>query len=254
VCLSFSAFHPELWQPAWGIRLILEALIAFLETPHDGAIGALNASAAERRRLAKLSVDFCCPTCGPIRQLLLPIEDAVTATAAPRSAFSKEIQRLQQLQMQNHQLPEEDAAADSPAVDQSEEGKSNAPAPAAVEEPSDAQASTLAQAMKSIMEQYEQENGQEQPKNDEKSDEPAKQMAVNEPLPPPAVAPPPPAPVVAAAPRPAVAVEDASGRWVWVVDPLLQLSIAILGVICFMMLQTIDSLLDELRKLDDLNE
>ena len=40
VCLSFSAYHPELWQPAWGIRLILEALISFLPTPADGAIGA----------------------------------------------------------------------------------------------------------------------------------------------------------------------------------------------------------------------
>lgn len=39
VCLSFSAYHPELWQPAWGIRLILEALISFLPTPADGAIG-----------------------------------------------------------------------------------------------------------------------------------------------------------------------------------------------------------------------
>ena len=38
VCLSFSAHHPELWQPAWGIRLILEALISFLPTPADGAI------------------------------------------------------------------------------------------------------------------------------------------------------------------------------------------------------------------------
>jgi len=42
VCLSFSAHHPELWQPAWGIRLILEALISFLPTPADGAIGALD--------------------------------------------------------------------------------------------------------------------------------------------------------------------------------------------------------------------
>ena len=52
VCLSFSAFHPELWQPAWGIRLILEALIAFLPTPADGAIGSLNWTPKERKRLA----------------------------------------------------------------------------------------------------------------------------------------------------------------------------------------------------------
>ena len=50
ICLSFSAFHPELWQPAWGIRLILEALIAFLPTPADGAIGSLNWTSEERKR------------------------------------------------------------------------------------------------------------------------------------------------------------------------------------------------------------
>lgn len=50
VCLSFSAYHPELWQPAWGIRLILEALISFLPTPADGAIGALDWTSEERKR------------------------------------------------------------------------------------------------------------------------------------------------------------------------------------------------------------
>ncbi|EED91512.1 predicted protein, partial [Thalassiosira pseudonana CCMP1335] len=55
VCLSFSAHHPELWQPAWGIRLILEALISFLPTPADGAIGALDWTKEERKKLAKSS-------------------------------------------------------------------------------------------------------------------------------------------------------------------------------------------------------
>lgn len=29
ICLSLTAHHPEHWQPAWGIRTILEALVAF---------------------------------------------------------------------------------------------------------------------------------------------------------------------------------------------------------------------------------
>eukprot|EP00985_Skeletonema_marinoi_P027498 scaffold22676_cov85-Skeletonema_marinoi.AAC.1 len=61
VCLSFSAHHPELWQPAWGIRLILEAIISFLPTPADGAIGALDWTKEERAKLAKESVKFHCP-------------------------------------------------------------------------------------------------------------------------------------------------------------------------------------------------
>ncbi|KAA0151692.1 hypothetical protein FNF27_02496 [Cafeteria roenbergensis] len=41
ICLSISAFHPETWQPAWGLRLMLEALISFMPSPGQGAIGAL---------------------------------------------------------------------------------------------------------------------------------------------------------------------------------------------------------------------
>ena len=61
ICLSFSAYHPELWQPAWGVRLILEALISFLPTPGDGAIGALDWTKEERKRLAKKSLSLSNP-------------------------------------------------------------------------------------------------------------------------------------------------------------------------------------------------
>ena len=103
VCLSFSAYHPELWQPAWGIRLILEALISFLPTPADGAIGALDWSSEERKRLAKKSQSFCCPKCGPILKLLPELkpkaEGEATTQTAPR--FQKEIEQLQLLQQQS---------------------------------------------------------------------------------------------------------------------------------------------------------
>lgn len=64
ICLSISAHHPEHWQPAWGVRLILEALVSFFPTEAGGAIGALDWSPAERRRLAKESQSWCCPKCG----------------------------------------------------------------------------------------------------------------------------------------------------------------------------------------------
>lgn len=79
ICLSISAHHPEEWQPAWGgmyprvqlicmraianvslallydvlVRLILEALISFMPTKGEGAIGALDFPPEERKRLAK---------------------------------------------------------------------------------------------------------------------------------------------------------------------------------------------------------
>ncbi|GBG25853.1 Ubiquitin-conjugating enzyme E2 J1 [Hondaea fermentalgiana] len=48
ICLSISAYHPEEWQPAWGIRTILEALISFMVTPGEGALGALDYTPQER--------------------------------------------------------------------------------------------------------------------------------------------------------------------------------------------------------------
>jgi ubiquitin-conjugating enzyme E2 J1 len=96
VCLSFSAFHPELWQPAWGIRLILEALISFLPTPADGAIGALDWSKEERKRYAKLSLNFRCPTCGLCSGLLPKLDQESKKKGGIR--FAKEIAELQRLQ------------------------------------------------------------------------------------------------------------------------------------------------------------
>ena len=47
-----------MWQPAWGVRTILEALISFMTAPADGAVGALEFSPEERRRLARASTDY----------------------------------------------------------------------------------------------------------------------------------------------------------------------------------------------------
>lgn len=108
VCLSFSAYHPELWQPAWGIRLILEALISFLPTPGDGAIGALDYSSKERKRLAKESISYCCKQCGPIINLLPKLDpdnderkksDMATKKKSS-SSFAKEIEELKRLQLE----------------------------------------------------------------------------------------------------------------------------------------------------------
>jgi len=107
VCLSFSAYHPELWQPAWGIRLILEALVSFLPTKGDGAIGALDWTSDERKRLAKKSVDFICPACGKCSDILKRIEKKIASgggkgTKGGKSMFQKEIEQLHAMQMANH--------------------------------------------------------------------------------------------------------------------------------------------------------
>lgn len=112
---------------SWGIRLILEALISFLPTPADGAIGALDWTSAERQRLAKASVNYHCATCGAKALDLLPAlkvknnaddtneetEEATTKNNKKAFMFQKEIAKLQQLQALEHaqQETEEKSAA-----------------------------------------------------------------------------------------------------------------------------------------------
>ncbi len=45
-------------MPAWGVRTIVEALISFMPTPGNGAIGALDWTEEERKRLAERSHSF----------------------------------------------------------------------------------------------------------------------------------------------------------------------------------------------------
>ena len=85
ICLSLTAHHPEHWQPAWGVRTILEALIAFFPTPADSSIGALQWRPDERKSLAKESRDWQCPQCGPIQNLVEP-EDLLDEAPLPDQA------------------------------------------------------------------------------------------------------------------------------------------------------------------------
>ncbi|KAL4202895.1 hypothetical protein AMTRI_Chr02g265800 [Amborella trichopoda] len=52
ICLSISNHHPEHWQPSWSVRTALVALIAFMPTDPDGALGSLDYGKEERRALA----------------------------------------------------------------------------------------------------------------------------------------------------------------------------------------------------------
>ena len=54
LCLSMSDFHPETWVPAWSVASILNGVLSFMleATP---TVGSVEASEAERRRLALAS-------------------------------------------------------------------------------------------------------------------------------------------------------------------------------------------------------
>eukprot|EP00955_Chlamydomonas_euryale_P118540 366548-Chlamydomonas_euryale.AAC.2 len=48
ICLSISSHHPEHWQPSWSVRTALTALIAFMPSPGNGAVGSLVRKEAGR--------------------------------------------------------------------------------------------------------------------------------------------------------------------------------------------------------------
>ncbi|CAL1287479.1 unnamed protein product [Larinioides sclopetarius] len=70
ICLSISGHHPESWQPSWSIRTALLAIIGFLPTHGNGAIGSLDYTPEERKHLALKSQDWKCPECGYIKGCL----------------------------------------------------------------------------------------------------------------------------------------------------------------------------------------
>lgn len=55
ICLSISSHHPEHWQPSWSVRTAIVALMAFMPSPGQGALGSLDFSDDERRKLARQS-------------------------------------------------------------------------------------------------------------------------------------------------------------------------------------------------------
>ncbi|CAH1442329.1 unnamed protein product [Lactuca virosa] len=84
ICLSISNHHPEHWQPSWSVRTALTALIAFMPTSPNGALGSLDYKKEERRVLAVKSRESS-PTFGsPDRQKLIDeIHEYMISKAPP---------------------------------------------------------------------------------------------------------------------------------------------------------------------------
>ncbi|KAJ3338480.1 hypothetical protein HDU93_009496 [Gonapodya sp. JEL0774] len=72
ICLSVTGFHPEFWRPAWGIRTVLLALLSFMPTRAEGAVGALEVGDEGRRKEARISPLWTCPQCKIPNGTLLP--------------------------------------------------------------------------------------------------------------------------------------------------------------------------------------
>ncbi|KAF9466393.1 ubiquitin-conjugating enzyme/RWD-like protein [Collybia nuda] len=74
ICISFTSYHEELWQPAWGVRTAIIGLQGFFPLKGQAAVGvgSIEYPATERKRLATLSRDWHCPECKQSNLELLP--------------------------------------------------------------------------------------------------------------------------------------------------------------------------------------
>lgn len=84
ICLSVTAHHQETWQPSWGIRTILTALVGFMPSKAEG-VGALDYPDEDRRGLARKSHGYRCDRCGarPVEQLPPREPNSTTSESSP---------------------------------------------------------------------------------------------------------------------------------------------------------------------------
>ncbi|KAH6780180.1 ubiquitin-conjugating enzyme 32 [Perilla frutescens var. hirtella] len=84
ICLSISNHHPEHWQPSWSVRTALVAVIAFMPTSPNGALGSLDYTKEERRALAIKSREASPKFGSPERQKLIDeIHEYMLSKALP---------------------------------------------------------------------------------------------------------------------------------------------------------------------------
>ncbi|GAB5589265.1 hypothetical protein Unana1_04165 [Umbelopsis nana] len=72
ICLSITGYHPEYWQPAWGVRTVMLGVMGFFPTRADGSIGGIDYGPEERKKLARSSRSWACTACQVSNIELLP--------------------------------------------------------------------------------------------------------------------------------------------------------------------------------------
>jgi len=88
ICISFTSYHEELWQPAWGVRTAIIGLQGFFPLKGQAAVGvgSLESHTSERKRLAALSREWTCPHCQVPNIELLPDPSPPPSARLPPTA------------------------------------------------------------------------------------------------------------------------------------------------------------------------
>ncbi|KIJ69486.1 hypothetical protein HYDPIDRAFT_106112 [Hydnomerulius pinastri MD-312] len=87
ICISFTNYHEEEWQPAWGVRTAILGLQGFFPLKGQAAngVGSVEYPVSERKRLALLSREWVCPNCQRTNLECLPdpTQEAATTLNPP---------------------------------------------------------------------------------------------------------------------------------------------------------------------------
>ncbi|KAL1947625.1 hypothetical protein VTO73DRAFT_13349 [Trametes versicolor] len=137
ICISFTNYHEELWQPAWGVRTAIIGLQGFFPLKGTAAagVGAIEYPSTERKRLAALSREWVCPRCNmPNIEHLPDPPEASASTSGSTSAAGDA--PSEQKPVQNTPADPVAAPSDTPAAaPQTAEETQPAPAQSAALEP-----------------------------------------------------------------------------------------------------------------------
>ncbi|KAJ9546427.1 LOW QUALITY PROTEIN: hypothetical protein OSB04_018970 [Centaurea solstitialis] len=127
ICLSISNHHPEHWQPSWSVRTALTALIAFMPTSPNGALGSLDYKKEERRVLAVKSREAAPKFGTPDRQKLIdeiheymmtnapPVPEQQSEEDPDPPVAATEHEKLNKRLKENHEAEEEEAEVEAEA-------------------------------------------------------------------------------------------------------------------------------------------
>ncbi|RYR12763.1 hypothetical protein Ahy_B04g070134 isoform A [Arachis hypogaea] len=121
ICLSISNHHPEHWQPSWSVRTALVALIAFMPTNPNGALGSLDYKKEERRTLAIKSREAPPKFGTPERQKLIDEIHEYMLSKAPPVPQHSSIQLLEEEHSRDEEA-ESQANSHNPEALPAEEG------------------------------------------------------------------------------------------------------------------------------------
>ncbi|KAF9562170.1 UBC-like protein [Agrocybe pediades] len=145
ICISFTSYHEELWQPAWGVRTAIIGLQGFFPLKGQAAIGvgSIEYPAAERKRLAALSREWKCPHCQLTNLELLPDPPSKSSDAE-----SDQTDRTADVQAKQSEMSQE-----------KEEGNSNEPTPAPLTPAQEEAMRTMAKALHDRLDSIRDQEG-----------------------------------------------------------------------------------------------